>query len=148
MTNGNPALPSDYLQWLRKLPELHVVRFQKNEWQFWTEEELQETTRVNKVTSTHIGMMVGFVTMYRSMGLAAAKGPAGKPFPYEKLERCLVLATDNEDFLVVNPDEGYSVWKFCPDYSKSGEVKVVAPSLTEFMEKAVIEDADEDDLDY
>jgi hypothetical protein len=74
MTNGNPALPSDYLQWLRKLPELHVVRFQKNEWQFWTEEELQETTRVNKITSTHIGMMVGFVAMYRAMGLAAAKG--------------------------------------------------------------------------
>ena len=145
MSNTDVSLPSDFLQWLGKLPELHVARFKDNEWQFWTPDELQETTRVNRVATTQLLMMKGFVAMYREMGLTSAKGAAGKPFPYEQLERCLCLATDNEDYLVVDPEGEFSVWKFCPDYAKCGEVKPVAASLAQFQEGAVIEDAGYDD---
>lgn len=149
MTHGQLPLPTDFLQWLGRLPESHVVRFQTNEWQFWTPEELLSSTRIHNVTTTHLGSLTAFVAHYRAQGFVAAKGPAGKPFLYERLEQCLVLATDNEDYLVVDPNEAFSVWKFCPDYSKSGEVKVVAATLAVFLEGAVVEESDLDDFgDY
>jgi hypothetical protein len=147
MPNTVASLPPDFLQWLEKLPESHVVQYNDNQWQFWTLEELQSSTRVNKLTTTHLSVLTGFVAMYRATGLTAAKGPGGKPFPYERLDRCLTLATDNEYYLIVDPDEQYSVWKFCPDYAKCGEVKPVATSLTLFLEEAKVEEAEGDDWD-
>lgn len=147
MLHSDVSLPPDFVQWLEKLPESHVVRFRHNEWQFWTLEELQEPTRVNQVTTTQISAMTSFVAKYRSLGLAAAKGAGGKPFSYDQLDRCLVLATDNEHSLIVDPVESFSVWSFCPDYTKNGEVKPVAANLSVFMEEATIEDL-KDDSDY
>jgi len=147
MSDISLQLPGDFLRWLKKLPEHHLVRFKTNEWQFWTPEELQESTRINTLTTTHLSVPSGFVSMYRGIGLTAAKGPGGKPFPYERLDRCLALATDNEDYLIVDPDDGHSVWKFSPDYAKCGEVKPIATSLTLFLEEASIEEAPGDDWD-
>lgn len=141
-------LPGDFLQWLAKLPEVHVVRFKSNNWQFWTLDELQESTRVDKVKTTQAHMMTAFVAMYRAQGFTAAKGAAGKPFPYEQLERCLTLATDNEEFLIADPAGDFSVWKFCPDYAKCGEVKPLATTLTQFLESATVEDSVDEDDDY
>lgn len=147
MSDAVAVLPSNFVQWLNTLPESHAVQFKDNEWQFWTLEELQEPTRVNKQTTAQISLLTGFVAMYRAQGLAAAKGAAGKPFAYERLEQCLTLATDNEDFLIVDPADSFSAWKFCPDYAKCGEVKPVAPSLTTLVESATIQDLENDD-DY
>jgi len=145
MSHADTSLPPDFMQWLQSLPENHVVKFQTNDWQFWSAEELHSPTRINKVTTTHLAIIKGFVATYRAAGLVAAKGAAGKPFPYERLEHCLTLATDNEYYLIVDPEDGYSVWKFCPDYAKAGEVKPVAPSLSAFLEGASVEEAEEDE---
>lgn len=148
MSDAAAILPTSFVQWLKKLPESHSVKFKDNEWQFWTLDELQEPTRVNKETTAQISLLTSFVKMYRAMGLTAAKGAAGKPFPYERLEHCLALATDNEDFLIVDPADNFSAWKFCPDYAKCGEVKPVAPSLTGLVDGATIQDLDSDEDSY
>lgn len=148
MSNAVSALPQTFVQWLESLPESHVVQFKDNEWQFWTLDELNEPTRVNKETTAQISLLTSFVAMYRAMGLTAAKGAGGKPFPYERLELCLALATDNEDFLIVDPADNFSVWKFCPDYAKCGEVKPVAASLEALREHATVQDLEGDDDSY
>lgn len=145
MSDAAATLPASFVQWLKGLPESHVVQFKDNEWQFWTLDELSEPTRVNKDTTAQISLLTSFVKMYREMGLNAAKGAAGKPFPYERLEHCLALATDNEDFLIVDPADNFSAWKFCPDYAKCGEVKPVAAGLAVLMDGATIQDLDSDE---
>ncbi len=148
MSDAAAVLPASFVQWLTKLPESHSVQFKDNEWQFWTLDELKEPTRVNKETTAQISLLTSFVAMYRAMGLTAAKGAAGKPFPYERLELCLTLATDNEDFLIVDPADNFSAWKFCPDYAKCGEVKPVAPSLTLLVDGATIQNLNSDEHSY
>ncbi len=148
MLSLEASLPSDFLRWLENLPEIHVVQYKDNEWQFWTPQELKESTLVNKVSIPQFSLLTAFVAMYRAMGLTSAKGPAAKPFLYDRLERCLTLATDNEDYLIVDPDDSYSVWKFCPDYAKCGEVKPIAASLSQFMEGSRVESLDEDADNY
>jgi ABC-type dipeptide/oligopeptide/nickel transport system permease component len=43
------ALPAQYLAWLAALPLVHLVAFKKNQWQFYTLDELQALTRVDTI---------------------------------------------------------------------------------------------------
>ena len=134
-------LPIDYLQWLAKLPLHHLGKFKKNDWQFAAVAELTETIKINRVKVTYARQLQGWVAMYEGMGGDAADGPKGTQFSFDRLRQCLVLATDNEEMLFVDPADLFSAWKLEPEECT---IQVVAKSLADLIAKVVVEDLDAD----
>jgi hypothetical protein len=133
---ANPAnLPEEYLQWLDQLPELCYVKYKRREWAIARREQLQEVIRLNRDRVPFYAQLTAYVKMWRGLGHDSAQAPKRSRFPYDRLERCVVIGSDNGDPLFVDPGDKYSVWMLRHD-SKSGFVEQIAPSLGEWVQKA------------
>jgi hypothetical protein len=140
-----PNLPEEYLQWLDQLPELCYVKYKRREWDIARRERLDEVTRFNREQVPYYAQLTAYVKMWRALGHDSAEGPKKSRFSYDRLERCVVIGTDNGDPLFIDPTDEYSVWLLRHD-SKSGKAERIAPSLGDWVQKAepVIEDMGDD----
>ena len=138
-------LPQEYLQWLDQLPELCYVKFKRTEWGIASREQLEEIIRINRERVPYYAQLAAYVKMWRGHGHESADGPHKSRFVYDRLERCLVIGSNNGDPLFVDPNDKYSVWVLRHD-SKSGKVDRIAASLSEWVQKAkpVIEEFEGD----
>ncbi|MEM1071082.1 MAG: hypothetical protein AAGI63_19405, partial [Planctomycetota bacterium] len=126
---------------LASLPPEHLVTLKRNEWEFFTFNELQEPIRVDEFRATKATQLGAFVKMYKSHGATAADGPKKTQFPFERLANSIALAEDNEDILFTDPSDAFSMWKLEPAECK---VRPLKYTILKFIEDASVEDLEAD----
>lgn len=141
MNTNSIGLPEQYREWLAALQVEYLVSFKRNEWVFFTLDELHEPIRVNKFKSTKATQLGAFVELYRSHGATAADGPKKTQFPFERLANAIALAEDNEDILFTDPADEFSMWKLEPEECK---VRPLKCTILKFIEGASVEDLEAD----
>jgi hypothetical protein len=135
------ALPEQYVAWLTALPVVHVVAFKKNQWQFYTLDELQAPTRIDKFKATNATQLRAFVEMYKTHGATDAEGPKKSRFSLERLAGSIAIAVENADILFTDPSEEFSMWKLRPDECA---VRPLKCTIFEFIAAATVEDLEVD----
>lgn len=103
------ALPEQYVAWLTALPVVHVVAFRKNQWQFYTLDELQAPARIDKFKATNATQLRAFVELYKTRGATDAEGPKKSRFSLERLAGSIAIAVENADILFTDPSDEFSM---------------------------------------
>ena len=137
MDTNSIGLPDQYTTWLAALPPEHLVTFKRNDWQFYSLDELQRPMRVDKFKATNATQLRAFVEMYKSHGATAANGPKKTQFPLERLANSIAIAVENEDILFTDPADDFSMWKLQPEEC---DVRPLKCTIIEFIEEASVDD--------
>lgn len=141
MNTPTTGLPELYITWLNSLPPAHLVTFKKNQWQFYSLDELQAPIRVNRSRVTNATQLGAYVEMYRSHGASAADGPKKTKFSFERLANSISIAVENDEILFTDPSEQFSMWRLQPE---DCEVRPLNCNIFEFIAAASVEDLSAD----
>jgi hypothetical protein len=141
MNTQTTGLPEQYTAWLSALPPSHLVAFKKNQWQFYSLDELQAPIRINRSRVTNATQLGAYVEMYQSHGAAAADGPKKTKFSFERLANSIAIAVENEEILFTDPSDQFSMWRLQPE---DCEVRPLNCNIFDFIAAASVEDLDAD----
>lgn len=139
MNTQTTGLPDQYIAWLNALPPAHLVSFKKKKWQFYSLDELQAPTRINRSRVTNSTQLGAYVQMYQSHGATAADGPKKTKFSFERLTNSIAIAVENEEILFTDPSEQFSMWMLQPE---DFEVRPLNCNIFDFIAAASVEDLD------
>ena len=139
MNTPTAGLPEQYIEWLRALPPAHLVAFKKNQWQFYSIDELQAPIRINRSRVTNATQLGAYVEMYQSHGATAADGPKKTKFSFERLANSIAIAVENEEILFTDPSDQFSMWRLQPE---DCQVRPLNCNIFDFIAAASVEDLD------
>ena len=144
MVDKQITLPEPFLDWLSTLPTDHFVTYRRTEWYFNSMVELQEPMRVNKFVATNATQLSAWVDFHKSVGAKSADGPKNTKFPFDRLAKCITIASYDTDILFTDPNDAYSMWQF---QQEDVNVRPLKGDLLAFIESAKVEDLNDDDDD-